>query len=224
VLVEDWRIEYSTVRPHSALGYLTPTDYAKAWTATHPNSHSGWTNNRGPVTTSAEARDRPCNHPAWGGRAPLPPRYNRTFSVRGVYTDGTQRSTVWDCTGKPAEVGPSSAPLPAHHLGGVAVEFGKADANRSVRIQMGEEAVVRLAENPTTGFVWELQASAPDVLALVESHFEPPADPALGGAGTRVLRFSTKAPGIADIKLISRRSWEEPDHDGEEYNLRLLIT
>jgi transposase InsO family protein len=29
VLVEDWRIEYSTVRPHSALGYLTPTDYAK---------------------------------------------------------------------------------------------------------------------------------------------------------------------------------------------------
>ncbi len=36
VLVEDWRIEDNTVRPHSALGYLTPTDYAKTWTATHP--------------------------------------------------------------------------------------------------------------------------------------------------------------------------------------------
>jgi putative transposase len=36
VLVQDWRIEHNTVRPHSALGYLTPTDYAKAWTATHP--------------------------------------------------------------------------------------------------------------------------------------------------------------------------------------------
>jgi putative transposase len=35
VLVQDWRIEYNTVRPHSALGYLTPTDYAKTWT-THP--------------------------------------------------------------------------------------------------------------------------------------------------------------------------------------------
>jgi putative transposase len=36
VLVEDWRIEDNTIRPHSALGYLTPTDYAKAWTTTHP--------------------------------------------------------------------------------------------------------------------------------------------------------------------------------------------
>jgi putative transposase len=35
VLVEDWRIEYNTTRPHSALGYLTPTDYARSWTA-HP--------------------------------------------------------------------------------------------------------------------------------------------------------------------------------------------
>jgi putative transposase len=36
VLVEDWRIEYNTVRPHSALGFLTPSDYAKAWTANLP--------------------------------------------------------------------------------------------------------------------------------------------------------------------------------------------
>ena len=36
VLVEDWRIEDNTGRPHSALGYLTPTGYAKAWTNDHP--------------------------------------------------------------------------------------------------------------------------------------------------------------------------------------------
>jgi putative transposase len=36
VLVEDWRIEYNTLRPHSALDYLTPTDYAKAWTTNQP--------------------------------------------------------------------------------------------------------------------------------------------------------------------------------------------
>jgi hypothetical protein len=36
VLVEDWRIEYNTLRPRSALGYSTPTDYTNAWTAGHP--------------------------------------------------------------------------------------------------------------------------------------------------------------------------------------------
>jgi transposase InsO family protein len=35
-LVEDWRIEYNTVRPHSVLVYLTPTEFAKAWTTNHP--------------------------------------------------------------------------------------------------------------------------------------------------------------------------------------------
>jgi hypothetical protein len=37
VLVEDWRIECNTLGPHSAPGYLNPSDYATAWTATtHP--------------------------------------------------------------------------------------------------------------------------------------------------------------------------------------------
>ena len=29
-LIEDWRVEYNTERPHSALGYLTPEQFALA--------------------------------------------------------------------------------------------------------------------------------------------------------------------------------------------------
>jgi putative transposase len=36
MLVEDWRIEYNTIRPHSALGYRTPAQYARAWTINQP--------------------------------------------------------------------------------------------------------------------------------------------------------------------------------------------
>ena len=32
VLVEDWRIDYNTNRPHSAHGDLTPGEFAQAWT------------------------------------------------------------------------------------------------------------------------------------------------------------------------------------------------
>jgi transposase InsO family protein len=36
VLVADWCIEYNTYRPHSALGMLTPADYADQWRQTDP--------------------------------------------------------------------------------------------------------------------------------------------------------------------------------------------
>ncbi|AKM41336.1 transposase [Burkholderia contaminans] len=29
-LIEEWRIEYNTERPHSSLGYLTPVQFALA--------------------------------------------------------------------------------------------------------------------------------------------------------------------------------------------------
>ena len=34
VLIGDWRIEYNTYRPHSALDGLTPAEYAATWTST----------------------------------------------------------------------------------------------------------------------------------------------------------------------------------------------
>ncbi len=35
VVIETWRIEYNTYRPHSALGGLTPVEFACQWTNRH---------------------------------------------------------------------------------------------------------------------------------------------------------------------------------------------
>jgi len=35
VIIEDWRCDYNTQRPHSAHGDLTPTEFALRWTSTH---------------------------------------------------------------------------------------------------------------------------------------------------------------------------------------------
>ncbi len=36
ILVEGWRIEYNTYRPHSSLARLTPAEYAEAWAINQP--------------------------------------------------------------------------------------------------------------------------------------------------------------------------------------------
>jgi hypothetical protein len=51
VVVEAWRIEYNTYRPHSALDGQTPAEYAATWTPPNPHPHSEWTTNRGPVSS-----------------------------------------------------------------------------------------------------------------------------------------------------------------------------
>lgn len=35
VVVEDWRVEYNTYRPHSSLGGLTPVEYHQQWISEH---------------------------------------------------------------------------------------------------------------------------------------------------------------------------------------------
>jgi hypothetical protein len=35
VLIEDWRIDYNTNRPHTAHGDITPSEFAQAWTTRH---------------------------------------------------------------------------------------------------------------------------------------------------------------------------------------------
>jgi putative transposase len=37
VLIEMWRKEYNTFRPHRPLGYKTPSEFAAHWNATHPS-------------------------------------------------------------------------------------------------------------------------------------------------------------------------------------------
>ncbi len=39
VVIEDWRNEYNTWRPHSSLGGLTPAEYAARWTPETPPDH-----------------------------------------------------------------------------------------------------------------------------------------------------------------------------------------
>lgn len=60
VIVEDWRVEYNTYRPHSAQNGLTPDQYAKTPGSTNINQHcrNSWTYFSGTPHWFEEIRDR----------------------------------------------------------------------------------------------------------------------------------------------------------------------
>ena len=59
VLIEDWRIEYNTKRPHSSLGWLAPAVYAERWEdQQHPGLSSAVDSRRG-----SGHLDRASQHP-----------------------------------------------------------------------------------------------------------------------------------------------------------------
>ena len=59
VLIEDWRIEYNTKRPHSSLGWLAPSANAERWGLSNTlDSHKRWSREGGAVTASGGRRRR----------------------------------------------------------------------------------------------------------------------------------------------------------------------
>ena len=81
------------------------------------------------------------------------------------------------------------------------------DNGKSLDVQVGDEIVVSLAENPTTGFRWELQGPAGNALAPAGDTFELAPNPSVGSGGTHQFKFSAKAPGAATIVLRLQRPW-----------------
>jgi len=78
------------------------------------------------------------------------------------------------------------------------------DEDRSIQAQPGDCVVVRLPENPTTGYRWEAEASA--AVEALEPRFHAPTAGPLGAGGEREFAFVVSAPG--EVCFRHRRAWE----------------
>ena len=85
----------------------------------------------------------------------------------------------------------------------------------------GRNAVVAIAETPTSGYRWKA-SSLPAGLSLRETKFiSPSAEPVAGGEGRRELHFTADRPGTFDVELELKREWEpEPL---EKKRVRIVI-
>ena len=77
-------------------------------------------------------------------------------------------------------------------------------------LHVGQQFILRLPSNPTTGFRWLLRDSAPQVLqSLGPEVYSNPEDAGLvGSAGVSTWRFQVTKAGEGQLALTYERPWE----------------
>jgi predicted secreted protein len=98
---------------------------------------------------------------------------------------------------KRAEQGPGvSVRMPTEYTG----------KHRDITVRVGEEFVIALEGNPTTGYQWEAHYDS-SMLQLVDRAFSADSR-GIGSGGIERFRFKAPTAGDTQLELIYKRAWE----------------
>ncbi|MFZ0614037.1 MAG: protease inhibitor I42 family protein [Desulfobacterales bacterium] len=84
----------------------------------------------------------------------------------------------------------------------------RVDDGNTIEVRKGDRIVVRLDENPTTGYSWALDKDAGDSVALQNSDFSRPGETVPGAGGQRDFTFAARNEGSANLIFKRWRQWE----------------
>jgi inhibitor of cysteine peptidase len=97
-----------------------------------------------------------------------------------------------------------------------------ADNGRTVELRVGGDVVLRLPENPATGYRWAVDAVDETFVDIKEGQYRA-ASNTLGGGGEAQWTVHAKAPGLTQVKLKHWRHWEGERSVIERYELTFRI-
>jgi inhibitor of cysteine peptidase len=83
----------------------------------------------------------------------------------------------------------------------------ESDNGKAFHIQIGDVIVVRLPENPATGFRWAWDEPSQDVVQIADDAYLPTGG-AVGGGGYAQWTLKASRAGTACLKLKHWRQWE----------------
>ena len=98
-----------------------------------------------------------------------------------------------------------------------------ADNGKTIDLRVGAEAALHLAENPSTGFRWAVDAVDANVAEIKEGAYDPTSK-AVGGGGQAQWLIKAKSAGETTIKLKRWRQWEGESSTVERFEITLRIS
>jgi inhibitor of cysteine peptidase len=96
------------------------------------------------------------------------------------------------------------------------------DQGKVFEVRQGNIVLIRLAENPSTGYPWEIDEVAEQVIELQGSDFSM-VGRSIGGGGWRTFTFKAQSPGTAKIQLKLRREWEPEDATIDRFEVTIRV-
>jgi inhibitor of cysteine peptidase len=89
--------------------------------------------------------------------------------------------------------------------------FDADDDGSRATLGVGDTFEVRLAGNPSTGYMWEVEPNAEPVCRMVGEPEFIPESTLVGAPGEFVFDFEVVSIGSEDLKLVYHRSWEDAE-------------
>lgn len=107
-----------------------------------------------------------------------------------------------------------SAPVPREEPSPAmpAIALSEADAGKTVDVERGQEIVVRLSSNRTTGYGWTLASSGAGILASTGDAvymLDSTATNMAGAGGVESWSFKANQSGQEELRFEYRRPWEQ---------------
>ena len=94
---------------------------------------------------------------------------------------------------------------------GKSLELKQSDSGRTITLNKGQTAVIKLSENPTTGYNWEfeIEPKKQKVITVISSKFVPATSDLIGAGGVKEYKFKAKNKGQITLSGYYARPWEE---------------
>ena len=94
---------------------------------------------------------------------------------------------------------------------------------KTVDIPIGDTIEIRLPENASTGFRWNVTSRCESILAMTSDRREPPASSARGAPGQHQWQLQATAAGECDFELAYQRPWDGDVPPGRSFKLHVRV-
>lgn len=113
----------------------------------------------------------------------------------------------------------------AQQAGTLTLSPGEQARCRTIDLKVGQELVLSLPSNPSTGYRWQvLDAASPQLSSLgPEVYRNPDDDSLIGAAGVSTWRFRASQPGQARLHLEYLQPWDSSTPAARRYDCPVRV-